>query len=194
MNNAALKVGYTIISWRPWFQVCWLYTLKSKIAGSYENSLFHYLRNSHYLSIETAPVYIHTSSMWEFYFFYIFTICNYYFLITVILMCVKWSHCSFDLYFLWLRILYTFFWRSEWQPTPIFLPGESHGQSSLVGYSPLCCQSQTQLSPTKTKWLNHQTKDNVVFPHSLNENMTIMVLSRALLGFLGADLETRIWV
>ena len=25
-------------------------------------------------------------------------------------------------------------WRRKWQPTPIFLPGESHGQSSLVGY------------------------------------------------------------
>ena len=24
--------------------------------------------------------------------------------------------------------------RSEWKPTPIFLPGESHGQRSLVGY------------------------------------------------------------
>ena len=23
-----------------------------------------------------------------------------------------------------------------WQPTPVFLPGESHGQGSLVGYSP----------------------------------------------------------
>ena len=27
-------------------------------------------------------------------------------------------------------------WRRKWQPTPVFLPGESHGQSSLVGYSP----------------------------------------------------------
>ena len=26
-------------------------------------------------------------------------------------------------------------WRRKWQPTPIFLPGESHGQRSLVGYS-----------------------------------------------------------
>ena len=26
-------------------------------------------------------------------------------------------------------------WRREWQPTPVFLPGESHGQRSLVGYS-----------------------------------------------------------
>ena len=28
------------------------------------------------------------------------------------------------------------FWRRKWQPTPVFLPGESHGQRSLVGYSP----------------------------------------------------------
>ena len=27
-------------------------------------------------------------------------------------------------------------WRREWLPTPVFLPGESHGQSSLAGYSP----------------------------------------------------------
>ena len=26
-------------------------------------------------------------------------------------------------------------WRREWQPTPVFLPGESHGQRILVGYS-----------------------------------------------------------
>ena len=27
-------------------------------------------------------------------------------------------------------------WRRKWQPTPVFLPGESHGQKSLEGYSP----------------------------------------------------------
>ena len=27
-------------------------------------------------------------------------------------------------------------WRREWQPTQVFLPGEFHGQSGLVGYSP----------------------------------------------------------
>ena len=26
--------------------------------------------------------------------------------------------------------------RRKWQPTPLFLPGKFHGQSSLVGYSP----------------------------------------------------------
>ena len=27
-------------------------------------------------------------------------------------------------------------WRRQWQPTPVLLPGESHGRRSLVGYSP----------------------------------------------------------
>ena len=27
-------------------------------------------------------------------------------------------------------------WRRKWQPTPVFLPRKSHGQRSLVGYSP----------------------------------------------------------
>ena len=27
-------------------------------------------------------------------------------------------------------------WRRKWQPTPVFLPGESHGRKSLRGYSP----------------------------------------------------------
>ena len=27
-------------------------------------------------------------------------------------------------------------WRRKWQPTPVFLPREFHGQRNLVGYSP----------------------------------------------------------
>jgi len=27
-------------------------------------------------------------------------------------------------------------WRRAWQPTPVFWPGESHGQRSLAGDSP----------------------------------------------------------
>ena len=30
-----------------------------------------------------------------------------------------------------------------WQPTPVFLPGESHGQRSLAGYSPWVTKSRT---------------------------------------------------
>ena len=34
-------------------------------------------------------------------------------------------------------------WRGKWQPTPVFLPGESHGQRQLAGYSSWSCKSQT---------------------------------------------------
>ena len=31
-------------------------------------------------------------------------------------------------------------WRREWLPTPVFLPGEFHGQGSVEGYSPRDCK------------------------------------------------------
>ena len=31
-------------------------------------------------------------------------------------------------------------WRRKWQATPVFLPGESHGQRSLTGYNPRGCR------------------------------------------------------
>ena len=31
-------------------------------------------------------------------------------------------------------------WRRKWQPTPVFLPGESHGQRSLVAFSLWGCK------------------------------------------------------
>ena len=37
-------------------------------------------------------------------------------------------------------------WRREWQLTPVFLPGEFHGQRSLEGYSPWGCK---ELDTTK---------------------------------------------
>ena len=33
-------------------------------------------------------------------------------------------------------------WRRKCQPTPVFLPGESHGQRSLMSYSPGVTKSQ----------------------------------------------------
>ena len=30
----------------------------------------------------------------------------------------------------------TIHWRKEWQPTPVIMPGESHGQRSVTDYSP----------------------------------------------------------
>ena len=39
----------------------------------------------------------------------------------------------------WL-LLYLQSWRRKWQPTPVFLPGKSHEQGSLAGYSPWVLQ------------------------------------------------------
>ena len=41
-------------------------------------------------------------------------------------------------------------WRRKWQPTPVFLPGESHGQRKLVGYSRWGCKESDT-----TKQLTH---------------------------------------
>ena len=37
-------------------------------------------------------------------------------------------------------------WRRKWQPTPVFLPRESHGRKGLVSYSPRVANSRTRLS------------------------------------------------
>ena len=39
-------------------------------------------------------------------------------------------------------------WRRKWQPTPVFLPGKSHGQRSLLGFSPWCCKESDTTDPT----------------------------------------------
>jgi len=39
-------------------------------------------------------------------------------------------------------------WRRAWQPTSAFLPGESHGQRSLVGYNSWVTKSLTRLTHT----------------------------------------------
>ena len=46
-----------------------------------------------------------------------------------------------------------FNWRRKWQPTPVFLPGESHGQRNLVGCSPWVAQSDT----TEASWRQQQS-------------------------------------
>ena len=47
-------------------------------------------------------------------------------------------------------------WRREWQPTPVLLPGKSHGQRSLVGYRPWGLKElDTTEGPTHTQLLSH---------------------------------------
>ena len=40
-------------------------------------------------------------------------------------------------------------WGRAWQPTPVFLPEESHGQRSLVGYSPWGRKESDTIEATK---------------------------------------------
>ena len=42
-------------------------------------------------------------------------------------------------------------WRREWLPTPVFLPGEFHGQRSLVGYGPWGCK-ELDMTERLTLW------------------------------------------
>ena len=42
-----------------------------------------------------------------------------------------------------------FMWRRQWHPTPVLLPGKSHGRRSLVGCNPWGCKE-----PDTTEWLH----------------------------------------
>ena len=46
-------------------------------------------------------------------------------------------------------------WRRKWQTTPIFLPGESHGQRILAGYSPWRCRVKHNWTNTHTHTHTH---------------------------------------
>ena len=59
------------------------------------------------------------------------------------LVCLQWGRPGFDP---WVRKI---LWRRAWQPTPVFLPEESHGQRSLWATVHGVTKSRTRL-----KWLN----------------------------------------
>ena len=45
------------------------------------------------------------------------------------------------------------YWGRKWQPSPAFLPRESHGQRSLVGWCPCVC---TESDATEVTWQQQQ--------------------------------------
>ena len=49
--------------------------------------------------------------------------------------CRKYKQCGFNP---WVGKIP---WKRAWQPTPVFLPQDSHGQRSLAGYGPWSCKS-----------------------------------------------------
>ena len=51
-------------------------------------------------------------------------------------------------------------WRREWQSTPVFLPGEFHGQGSLDGYHPWGLRLDV------TEWLTYTHKPKWIIHHN----------------------------
>ena len=49
-------------------------------------------------------------------------------------------------------------WRRKWQPTPVFLPGEPHGQRSLEGYSPWGHKESDTIEHLSTQHTKHKSK------------------------------------
>ena len=66
---------------------------------------------------------------------------------SVLLPLIIWHSCNYYLFvIIYLMLVFVTDWRRKWQPTPVFLPGESHGQRSLAGYSLWGHKSRTRLS------------------------------------------------
>ena len=63
--------------------------------------------------------------------------------------------------------------RGKWQPTPIFLPEEFHGQRSLAGYSPWSCK---ELDTTEWLALTQLTKKEMLICTSDQSTDTYIVL------------------
>ena len=58
-------------------------------------------------------------------------------------------------------------WRRAWQPTPVFLSGESHGQRSLEGYSPQGCKELDMAVVTQHAYLHPLDETSEIFPQLL---------------------------
>ena len=71
-------------------------------------------------------------------------------------------------------------WRWAWQPTPVFLPGESHGQRSLVGYGAWGRkESDTKNGVAKSRTQLKQLSKHM---HSCNRWFLLLCLSHQLVS------------
>ena len=52
-------------------------------------------------------------------------------------------------------------WRRAWQPTPVFLPGEPHGQRSVVGYGPKSCKELDTIEVTEHTHTHRSTESDL---------------------------------
>ena len=50
-------------------------------------------------------------------------------------------------------------WRRKWQPTPVFLPEESHGRRSVVGGSPWGRTESDMTEVTWQQWIIEEARE-----------------------------------
>ena len=62
-------------------------------------------------------------------------------------------------------------WRRKWQPTPVFLPGESQGLGSLVGCHLWAAQSRTRLKQLRSSSSNDLHNPNTFFVSVLSDSV-----------------------
>ena len=73
-------------------------------------------------------------------------------------------------------------WRRARQPTPVFLPGEIHGQRSLAGYSPCSCKELDMTEHRCACAHTHTHTHTHGFPLSLScESLAVTLLNQGLL-------------
>ena len=61
-------------------------------------------------------------------------------------------------------------WRRKWQPTSVFLPGKSHGQRSLTGYSLWGCKESDTTEWLYTHTHTHTRDDTFQVSHIVRFN------------------------
>ena len=85
-------------------------------------------------------------------------------------------------------------WRRSWQPTPVFLPGESREQRGLVGYSPWGHKEMDMTEATEPAEIH---KENISFFLSFHCNIEGLLCGRffpssfIITGNTGADRNSR---
>ena len=81
-------------------------------------------------------------------------------------------------------------WRRAEQPTPVFLPGESHGQRSLAGYRPW--EGHKEADTTETKWKTG-TKWNKTQGRDLPDSRSCSTWRLLLTSHLNPSLQPQSW-
>ena len=77
-------------------------------------------------------------------------------------------------------------WRRKWQPTPVLLPGKSHGQRGLAGYSPRSLRELDMTEQLILSLICSQIKENK------NKTQRI-VLSSLSIYYAQRNLKASIW-